>query len=111
MSIGREIKRRVRSAIPSVVLLAIAAYFGWSATQGEHGLKKYAEQQSQLILARADLAQANSDLDVWERRVAGLRGTHLDPDALEEQARHFLNLADTADIVVLYPAGKKLFEY
>ena len=109
MSIGREIKRRVKSSIPSLLLLAVAAYFGWSATQGEHGLKKYAEQQDQLVLAKADLAQAESDRGVWERRVTGLRSAHLDPDALEERARQMLNLADAADIVVMYPAGKNLF--
>ncbi len=109
MSIVREIKRRVKSAVPSVVLLAVAGYFGWSATQGDHGLKKFAEQQDQLILAQADLARANSDLEVWERRVAGLRSSHLDPDSLDERARQMLNLADPNDIVVKYPAGKNLF--
>ena len=109
MSIGREIKRRAKASIPSVVLLAVATYFGWSATQGDHGLKKFAEQQDQLVLAKADLAQANSDLDVWERRVTGLRSSHLDSDSLDERARQMLNLANPTDIVVKYPAGKNLF--
>ena len=109
MSIGREIKRRVKSAIPSLVLLSVAAYFGWSATQGDRGLQQYAHQQEQLRLAQQDLAQADSDLVVWERRVAGLRSTRLDPDALEERARAMLNLADPTETVVMYGPGKNLF--
>jgi cell division protein FtsB len=46
---------------------------------------------------------------MWERRVAGLRNTRLDPDTLDERARAMLNLADPSDVVVMYPQGKKLF--
>ncbi|WP_158746056.1 septum formation initiator family protein [Acidisphaera sp. L21] len=109
MSIGRAIKRRTKAAIPSVVLLAIAAYFGWSATQGDRGLQAYAHQQDQLRLAQLDLSRTNTDVDVWERRVSALRSTRLDPDALDERARAMLNLADPTDIVVMYGQGKKLF--
>ena len=109
MSIGREIKRRVKSIVPSFVLLAVAAYFGWSATQGDHGLKAYARQQDQLRLAQGELVRTNSEVDSWERRVAALRSNRLDPDALDERARAMLNLADPADIVVMYGQGKKLF--
>ena len=109
MSVGREIKRRVKSGIPSVVLMAVTAYFGWSATQGDHGLKAYARQQDQLRVAQAELVRTNSEVDAWERRVAALRNNRLDPDALDERARAMLNLADPADIVVMYAQGKKLF--
>lgn len=109
MSIGREIKRRVKSAIPSVLLLAVTAYFGWSATQGDRGLQAYARQQDQLRLAQAELARTNADVETWERRVTALRSSRLDPDALEERARAMLNLADPTEVVVMYGQGKKLF--
>jgi cell division protein FtsB len=109
MSIGREIKRRAKAAVPSVVLLAIAAYFGWSATQGDRGLQAYARQQDQLRLAQTELTRVDTEVANWERRVAGLRTTRLDPDTLDERARAMLNLADPADIVVMYGQGKKLF--
>lgn len=109
MSIGREIKRRVKSAVPSVVLLAVAAYFGWSATQGDRGLQAYAHQQDQLRLAQLELTRTNAEVDVWERHVAALRNNRLDPDTLDERARAMLNLADPADVVVMYGQGKKLF--
>ncbi len=109
MSIGREIKRRAKLCVPPVLLLAVAAYFGWSATQGPRGLQSYARQQDQLLLARQELAGANADVDSWERRVTGLRNAHLDGDTLDERARAMLNLADPGDIVVMYPRGKPLF--
>lgn len=109
MSIGREIKRRAKLGIPPVLLLAVAAYFGWSATQGPRGLQSYVRQQDQLRLAQQELAAADASVDSWERRVAGLRSSHLDGDTLDERARAMLNLADPADIVVMYPHGKPLF--
>jgi hypothetical protein len=59
--------------------------------------------------SRPDLAQAQAERDSWERRVAGLRANHIDPDSLDERARAMLNLADPADIVVPYAAKDKLF--
>ncbi len=109
MSFGREVKKRTKAAVPPVLLLAVAGYFGWSATQGDHGLQAYARQQDQLRLAQAELTRVNSDVDMWERRVAGLRSTRLDPDTLDERSRAMLNLADPSDVVVMYPQGKKLF--
>ena len=109
MSIGQEIKRRAKMCLPSLMLLGVASYFGWSATQGARGLQAYVHQQEQLRLAQAELASANAAVDDWERRVAGLRSAHLDGDTLDERARAMLNLADPADTVVMYPRGKPLF--
>ena len=109
MSFGRELKRRVKSAVPTVVLLGVTAYFGWSATQGDRGLQAYARQQDQLRLAQLELARTDADVDVWERRVAALRSSRLDPDELEERSRAMLNLAEPTDVVVMYGQGKKLF--
>ena len=109
MSIGREVKRRAKAAVPPLVLLAIAGYFGWNATQGDHGLQAFARQRDQLRLAQAELTRVGSDVEMWERRVAGLRNSRLDPDTLDERARAMLNLADPAEVVVMYGQGKKLF--
>ena len=109
MSIGREIKRRCKAAIPPLTFLAITGYFAWSAAHGDHGLKAYAQRQAQLQDAQTDQLKAQADLDVWERRVASLRTNRLDPDALDERARVTLNLADPADVVVMYGQGKKLY--
>ncbi len=109
MSFWREVKKRAKSAVPPLMLLSVAAYFGWSATQGDHGLKAFAHQQDQLRLAQNELSRVNADVDMWERRVTGLRNSRLDPDTLDERARAMLNLADPAEVVVMYGQGKKLF--
>ena len=109
MSFGREVKRRAKSAVPPLMLFAIAGYFGWSATQGDHGLQAYARQQDQLRLAQSELSRVNADVEMWDRRVAGLRTTRLDPDTLDERARAMLNLAEPTEVVVMYGQGKKLF--
>jgi len=52
MSLTREIKRRVRIAVPPVIFLSITGYFGWNATQGDRGLVAYAhrkELQQQVV--------------------------------------------------------------
>ena len=109
MTFGRAMKRRLRGAIAPLIFLSLVGYFGWHATQGEHGLKAAAQRQGLLKLAKADLAKAEGDRDAWDRRVGGLRNNRLDPDTLDERARAMLNLNDPADIVVPYGPKEKLF--
>lgn len=109
MTFGRAMKRRLRGAIAPLIFLSLVGYFGWHATQGEHGLKAAAQRQDLLKLAKADLAKAEGDRDAWDRRVGGLRNNRLDPDTLDERARAMLNLNDPADIVVPYGPKEKLF--
>jgi cell division protein FtsB len=109
MAIGNWAKRTARAAAPPFVFLTLTAYFCWSATQGDRGLIAYAQRQEQLKAVQIELARAEADRDGWERRVAGLRSNRLDTDAVDERARAMLNLADPSDLVVLWPAGKKLF--
>jgi cell division protein FtsB len=109
MAIGREIKRRCKSAIPPLVFLGLVGYFGWSATQGNRGLQAYALRQDQLRQMQGDLSKTSAEEAVWQRRVAGLRTSRLDPDSLDERSRAMLNLADPADVVVMYGPGKQLF--
>jgi cell division protein FtsB len=109
MSIGRALKRRCRAAIAPTVFLALVGYFLWNATQGDRGLDAYARRQDDYRAAQADLTRAENDLAAWERRVAALRTSRLDVDALDERARAMLNLSDPAEVIVPYGAGKKLF--
>lgn len=109
MDIWRMIKRQTRAAVAPVVFLSLSAYFGWHAYQGDRGLVSYGERKHDLVLAKAQLARAQAEVVLWERRVAGLRGARLDSDALDERARAMLNASEPNDIVVLFPAGQRLF--
>lgn len=109
MAVGRDMKRRAKAAIAPLIFLAITGYFAWSSTQGNHGLVVYAQRQALLRQAEAEHALVQADRDGWERRVAGLRANHLDPDTLDERARAMLNLADPNDVIVPYAAKDRLF--
>lgn len=109
MSAGRTMKRRLRGTIAPIVFLSLVGYFGWNAAQGDHGLKAEALRRDLLGKAKDELTKAEGDRDGWERRVAGLRNNHLDPDTLDERSREMLNLADPGDIVVLYPPKERLY--
>jgi cell division protein FtsB len=109
MALGRRINQALKAVVAPTLFLSLVAYFGWNATQGDRGLQAYAMRQEQLKTVQADLRRIEGERDVLERRVAGLRTQRLDPDTLDERARAMLNLADPADVVVMYGGGKKLF--
>jgi cell division protein FtsB len=109
MSFVRTAQRAVQAMVPPALFLALTAYFGWNATRGDHGLTAYAQREKQLVDARAGLATADAERDAWEKRVSGLRTSHIDPDTLDERSRAMLNLADPTDIVVPYGQKNKLF--
>jgi cell division protein FtsB len=109
MSFAKTIQRAAKAMVPPVLFLALTGYFGWNATRGDHGLTAYAQRQKQLITAEATQASIAAERDAWEKRVAGLRANHIDPDTLDERARAMLNLADPNDIVVPYGQKNKLF--
>lgn len=95
--------------IAPTVFLAIAGYFGWNAMHGNRGLVAQVERMELLRRVEADNATARAERDRWERRVAGLRASQLNPDTLDERARAMLHLADPTEVVVQYPDAQKLF--
>jgi cell division protein FtsB len=102
--------RRVAAAmLPPMLFLSLTGYFAWNATRGDYGLATYAVRQRQLVDRTAERVTAEAERLAWEKRVAGLRADHIDPDTLDERARAMLNLADPADIVVPYGQANKLF--
>jgi cell division protein FtsB len=109
MPLGREIKRRLKAAVPPLIFLSLVGYFGWNAVQGNRGLVAYAERQDLLVQARAEQARALAERDSWQRRVAGLRARNIDADALDERSRAMLNLAEPADVIVPYATPDRLF--
>ena len=109
MGFGRRIKNGIRALVAPTLFLTLVAYFGWNATQGDRGLQSYALRQQQLRSVQADLAKADQERELLERRVSGLRTQRLDPDTLDERARAMLNVAEPNDVVVMYGPGKRLF--
>ena len=98
-----------RAAVAPLIFLALTAYFVLNALEGPHGLLEYAKDRTSLAAAKQEYAAVAAESRQWEIRVAALRTSQLDADALDERARAMLNLVNPADIVVFYPSGKKLF--
>lgn len=109
MAFVREVKRKTRAALAPALFLSLVGYFAWNVIHGERGLVAYAKRQELLKLKQTELAEANSEVGAWERRLAALRGGRIDRDMLDERARAQLNLVDPDDIVVPYGDGKRLF--
>ena len=106
MSVARAVKRKVRAALPPLLFLSLVGYFGWNATQGEHGLRSYRNQLTLLDRADAMKAAAIAEQASWMQRVSGLRDGGLDADTLDERSRSMLNLAEPNELVVPYGSNK-----
>ena len=109
MTLMRAIKKKLKEAIPPVIFLGLTAYFAWNATQGDLGLKSYAQQLALLDRADAGKEAAVLEQQAWRQRVQGLRDTELDADTIDERARAMLNLAQPDEFVVPYGPDDKLF--
>ncbi len=109
MNVARAAKRKARALVPPLLFIALTGYFCWNAREGDRGLRSYALREQQLIQVKSELAAAEGETGNWQRKVAGLRADHVDPDTLDERSRAMLNLADPSDIVVPYGPGKRLF--
>ena len=106
MSLARAVKRKVKAALPPLLFLSLVGYFGWNATQGEHGLKSYRNRLVLLGQANAAEAAAVAERDAWTQRVSGLRDSGLDADTLDERSRSMLNLAEPNELVVPYGSNR-----
>ena len=105
----RAFKRKAKVLLAPAVFLSLFGYFAWNVTQGDRGLRSYAQRLDLLRQAKAELAQSERERDGWERRVGGLRSQHVDRDTLDERARAMRNMADPNDIVVSYGPKERLF--
>lgn len=104
MSIATMMKRRIRSAVPPVIFLLLAVYFGWNAMHGDRGLVAQQQDKLDLAAAQVQLARANAEVAQWQNRIRGMGDRDLDLDALDGQARSMLNLVDPRDLVVMTSA-------
>ena len=105
MSIASSMKRRLRAAIPPVIFLLLAVYFGWNAMRGDRGLVAQQQDKLDLAAAQVQLAHANAEVASWENKIDGMGNHSLDLDALDGQARSMLNLVDPHDLVVMTGTG------
>jgi cell division protein FtsB len=99
----RSRRRSWRAAAGVLVGLAAIGYFGYHSVAGERGIDDWFEVTRELerLEERHQLNAAR--IAYWEHQVSLLRDDSLDPDLLDERARHSLGLAHPNEIVVLNP--------
>ena len=102
----RFMMRAVRLLTLPLFGLAIGGFFVWHTYNGPRGLDAREARMAEIVTARGWLADAQSEQEALERRVAGFRGNEIDADQLDERARTLLNYVRPDEIVVpLRPPG------
>lgn len=104
MNLRYELNKRLRYAIVPVFCACLAAYFGYHAVQGEHGLITYLRYGKYLASLQAEHQSIRAGRMALEQRVSLLRPQSLDPDLLDERARQVLGFSHPDDRVILLPA-------
>jgi cell division protein FtsB len=95
-------RRRLRTVLTTLGLYLCAAaligYFGVNAYTGSRGLKARQAIDLQIAQLATERDGLRAERALWERRVALLKASSLDPDMLDERARALLDYVDPRDL-------------
>ncbi|MEO8559211.1 MAG: septum formation initiator family protein [Rhodospirillales bacterium] len=105
MGILREIRKRQRHVIVPLLFAVVFGYLGYHVMHGERGVFAYMHLKTEIIRAEGAVAETDATRLTWERRVASMRNSTLDPDTVDERARVLLNVVRPDEIVI--PLGKR----
>jgi cell division protein FtsB len=98
-------RKRVRSILTALGLYVIAAlligYFGMNAFSGNRGIKAKQDIDQQVTELSTELARLKLERSQWERRIALLKSSGLDPDMLDERARALLDYSHPHDLTMM----------
>jgi cell division protein FtsB len=100
MGIWVEIRKRQRHVILPLLFAVVFGYLGYHVMHGERGIFAYMHLKTEIARAEGAVAETDATRQAWERRVASMRSSNLDPDMLDERARNLLNLVQPDEIVV-----------
>ena len=106
MGIFHELKVRAGQVVGPVIGMTVVAYFAYHAMQGDRGLialGKLRQDVEQLQAKVLDALALRMDL---ERKVDALNSDSLDPELLEERARHLLGYGYADELVIITNAPK-----
>jgi cell division protein FtsB len=84
-----------------IVCVALAAYFGYHAIEGKHGLEARTRLISTAQRLEGELDRLLAVRSRLERHVALLAEERPDPDLVEELARDVLGFARPSDLLLL----------
>ena len=101
MGIFHELKVRARQIAGPVIGMTVVAYFAYHAVQGDRGLIALGKLRLDVEQLQAQVLDARAERMNLERKVHALRSESLDPDLLEERARHLLGYGHADEVVVI----------
>ena len=84
----------------TLVSLTLAAYFLFSAIQGDYGVLRRAEYQAESNALRRNLEQLQISIALQENKTLRLSDHYLDLDLLDQQARDILGFIRPDEIVI-----------
>jgi cell division protein FtsB len=87
MRIRRSVTRFFGATVIPAISIAVAAYFGAYAINGQRGYLALQHTNAQLSTDRAKLAALQGDNTRLKHRIDLLQPGHVDPDLVEELAR------------------------
>ncbi len=105
MVAGMVTRKHLRSFLTALGLYVTAAlligYFGVNAFSGNHGLKAKQDIDQQIAMLSTELSRLQIERAQWERRIALLKTSRLDPDMLDERARALLDYVHPNDLTLM----------
>lgn len=97
--------RRRRMILTALGLYMLAAmfigYFAVNAFTGNHGLHAQQDLERQIGDMTTELSRLRAERMHWQRRVALLKSSQIDPDMLDERVRGILNYTDPRDLILV----------
>ena len=87
-------------AIPAVCL-SILAYYGFSAFQGDLGVRSRTQMDDKSLGMQFELVRLRKQRDDLKIKVELLREGRVEKDMLDQQARHLLNMVKADEFVII----------
>tara|TARA_A100001011_G_C13855186_1_gene652581 strand:- start:123 stop:410 length:288 start_codon:yes stop_codon:yes gene_type:complete len=86
--------------LPVVLTALLSVYFSYSALNGQYGLFNQFNLKAQENVLVTELKAIELKNSILEKRVLRLSNKYLDLDLLDQQARKFLGLAKSNEIII-----------
>ena len=86
--------------LPFVMTVLLSIYFSYSALNGQYGLFNQFHLKAQENVLLTELKAIELKNSILEKRVLRLSNKYLDLDLLDQQARKFLGLAKSNEIII-----------
>lgn len=101
MGLIYELRVRAGQITGPVIGMTVVVYFAYHAVQGDRGLIALGKLRQDVDQLQAQVLDARDERMDMERKVYALRSDSLDPDLLEERARHMLGYGYADETVVI----------